>query len=114
MLGDLHVILRPRRREKLRPLLRVELVRGKERYKVLIAELTLRPIGLHVVLKLRQAFCVHASRVPLIRVLRHSENTPVHEDSELRLAKPIRNRESGQGLPIVVKRSGRDSLIDFL
>ena len=86
--GNGHDEVGSRLTEQLRPLGRVEGVRGELRDEVLVAELVLRTVRRPVVLELWPVLLVHPARVPLIAEGGDGVDAPVNEDAELGVAEP--------------------------
>src|SRR5688500_18969416 len=86
--GNGHDEVGSRLTEQLRPLGRVEGIRGELWDEVLVAELVLRTVRGPVVLELRPALLVHPARVPLVAECGDGVNAPVNEDAELGVAVP--------------------------
>ena len=91
MLKDWHDIHRPRLFEQMRPRLRIELLRLEHRDEVFIPKLVLRSVGHNVVFIFLASLHIHQPRIPLAAKCRHRVNTPVNENSELRVLVPLGN-----------------------
>ena len=98
--GHRHHVLGAGLREQLGPALGVEALALEARDQVLVAKAILAAEGVEVVLVALAALLVHLPRVPLVAEGRQREHAPVHEDAELRVAKPGRRLVGAERSPI--------------
>lgn len=99
VLGDGNDVTGASLNEEIDPGVGVEALRFEERNEVLVAEGGLWSIGGDVVLKCFVAGDVHVAGIPLVSECRNGVHTPVEEDAELCVAKPVGCAVLGERVP---------------
>src|SRR3984885_6214426 len=113
MLGNGHHVARAGIMKELCPGVGIEVLRGELGNQILVAELRFRTVGGNVMREIRRAMLVHVARVPLAAKAGDGVDTPVNEDAELRIAKPLRRLVGAQALPIIAKWASGDGAVNI-
>jgi hypothetical protein len=89
--------------EEINPRTGIEPLGLEERNEILIAEVCLRAVRSDVMFEGLIPRNIHVARVPLVSECRNRVHTPVNENAELGVAKPLGCPVLGEGIPVAVK-----------